>query len=208
MSTAPALGDLTWEDVIGPDTYADHGYPHAAWKRLRQEQPIAWFEPPGTPGFWAVTKRADIVWISKQPERFLNAPRLAVFVEGGTPPEDRDVRQLLNMDPPEHAAYRNVASSWFTPRAIQRRRPEVERITRELLDEMLAKPEADFVGDFAAPLTISVLADMLGVPRSDWQLLFEWTNKFAGARRSQGGRSAANGPDRMPAVWAGAARLL
>ncbi len=181
MSSATALEALGWEDVIGPDSYAEHGYPHAAWKRLRQEQPIAWFEPPGTPGFWAVTKRADIVWISKQPKRFLNAPRLAVFVEGGTPPEDRDVRQLLNMDPPEHAAYRNVASSWFTPRAIQRRRPEVERITRELLDQMLAKPEADFVGDFAAPLTISVLADMLGVPRSDWPLLFEWTNKIAGA---------------------------
>ena len=181
MSSATALEALGWEDVIGPDSYAEHGYPHAAWKRLRQEQPIAWFEPPGTPGFWAVTKRADIVWISKQPKRFLNAPRLAVFVEGGTPPEDREVRQLLNMDPPEHAAYRNVASSWFTPRAIQRRRPEVERITRELLDQMLAKPEADFVGDFAAPLTISVLADMLGVPRSDWPLLFEWTNKIAGA---------------------------
>ncbi len=179
-SSPPGLG---WEDVIGPDSYARHGYPHAAWKRLRQEQPIAWFDPPGTPGFWAVTRRADIVWISKQPQRFLNAPRLAVFVEGGTPPDPdkRVIRQLLNMDPPQHAEFRKVASGWFTPRATLRRRAEVESITRELLDELLERKEVDFVGDFAAPLTISVLADMLGVPRKDWQLLFQWTNKFAGA---------------------------
>jgi len=183
MSSRTAPPGLGWEDVIGSDTYAQHGYPHAAWKRLRQEQPIAWFDPPGTPGFWAVTKRADIVWISKQPQRFLNAPRLAVFPEGGTPPdpEKRVVRQLLNMDPPQHAAFRRVASAWFTPRAIERRREEVERLTSELLDELLERKEADFVGDFTAPLTLSVLADMLGVPRQDWELLFQWTNKFAGA---------------------------
>jgi cholest-4-en-3-one 26-monooxygenase len=183
MRNPPSSDALGWEDVIGPDTYAEGGYPHAAWKRLRRERPIAWFDPPGTPGFWAVTKRADIVWISKQPTRFLNAPRLAVFVEGGAPPdpEKRLVRQLLNMDPPQHAQYRAVASGWFTPRAIGRRREEVERITRELLDQMLEKGEADFVRDFTAPLTLSVLADMLGVPRRDWELLFQWTNRFAGA---------------------------
>jgi cholest-4-en-3-one 26-monooxygenase len=183
MSRPLAPAGVTWQDVIGPDTYAQGGYPHAAWKRLRQQQPIAWFDPPETVGFWAVTKRADIVWISKQPRRFLNAPRLAVFAEGGTPPdpEKRVVRQLLNMDPPQHAAYRKVASGWFTPRAIERRREEVERITRELLDELLEKKEGDFVGDFTAPLTLSVLADMLGVPRADWELMFQWTNRFAGA---------------------------
>ena len=183
MSRRTAPPGLSWEDVIGADTYARDGYPHAAWRRLRREQPIAWFDPPGTPGFWAVTRRADIVWISKQPRRFQNAPRLAVFPEGGTPPdpEKRVVRQLLNMDPPQHAEFRRVASGWFTPRAIQRRREEVERLTRELLDALLERGKADFVGDFTAPLTLSVLADMLGVPRKDWELLFQWTNRFAGA---------------------------
>jgi cholest-4-en-3-one 26-monooxygenase len=183
MSRKRSPADLGWEDVIGPDTYARHGYPHAAWKRLRREQPIAWFDPPGTPGFWAVTKRADIVWISKQPTLFQNAPRLAVFAEGGTPPapEARVVSQLLNMDPPQHAAFRTVASGWFTPRAMERRREEVERITRRLLGGLLERKQADFVADFTAPLTLSVLADMLGVPQEDWKLLFQWTNRFAGA---------------------------
>jgi len=172
-------------DVIGPDTFAQNGYPHAAWKRLRREAPVHWFDLPGGVGFWAVTKRADIVWISKQPTRFLNAPRLAIFEEGApVEGERRLARHLLNMDPPEHALFRKVASSWFTPRAIQRRREEVTRITRELLAEMAGdgeEREGDFVGDFAAPLTLSVLADMLGVPRKDWRLMFRWTNQIAGA---------------------------
>jgi cholest-4-en-3-one 26-monooxygenase len=184
-SAAEANGPLDSLDVIGPDTYAAHGYPHAAWKRLRRESPVHWFDLPGGVGYWAVTRRADIVAISKQPLLYRNAPRLAVFEEGGPPEGERNfVRHLLNMDPPEHATYRSAASAWFTPRAIERRRAEVERITDELLAEMAGDGEtreADFVGDLAAPLTLSVLAEMLGVPREDWRLMFDWTNQIAGS---------------------------
>jgi cholest-4-en-3-one 26-monooxygenase len=176
---------LTALDVIGPDTFARNGYPHAAWRTLRRESPIHWFDLPGGVGFWSVVRRADIVRISKQPTRFLNAPRLAIFEEGAPVEGERTfVRQLLNMDPPEHARYRQAASGWFTPRAIQRRRPEVERITRDLLAEMGGDgdwTEADFVRDLAAPLTLSVLADMLGVPREDWEDMFRWTNHIVGS---------------------------
>lgn len=59
------------------------------------------------PGFWAVVRRADIVRISKQPERFLNAPSVAVFADSPPPDPERNnrgfLRHLLNMDPPEHA---------------------------------------------------------------------------------------------------------
>jgi cholest-4-en-3-one 26-monooxygenase len=182
MADPSSLDEL---DVIGPDFYAAHGYPHEAWRRLRRESPIHWFDLPGGVGFWAVTRRADLVRISKQPERFINGPRLAIFEEGAPVEGERTfVRQLLNMDPPEHGEFRRAASSWFTPRAIERRRPEVERITRDLLDEMAgdgALREGDFVSDLAAPLTLSVLADMLGVPREDWQRMFRWTNQIAGA---------------------------
>ncbi len=170
-------------DLIDPDEYVKNGYPHAAWKRLRQESPVHWFDVPGGVGFWAVTKRRDILWLSKQPKRFLNAPRLAIFEEGA-PPAERDIRHLLVMDPPEHPKYRATASSWFTPRAIRSRHAEVERITRELLDEMAGDGntrEGDFVHDLSAPLTLAVLADMLGVPREDWRLMFHWTNAIAGS---------------------------
>jgi cholest-4-en-3-one 26-monooxygenase len=172
-------------DVIGPESYMRDGYPHAAWKRLRKESPIHWFDVPGGVGFWAVTRREDIVWISKQPTRFINGPRLAIF-EGGAPVEGERtfVRQLLNMDPPDHAQYRGTASGWFTPRSIQRRGGEVQRIARELLNEMAGDGEVregDFVRDLAVPLTLGVLADMLGVPQADWPKMFEWTNRVAGS---------------------------
>jgi len=186
MSPPPLPSTL---DVIGPDTFAQHGYPHAAWKRLRREAPVHWFDLPGGVGFWAVTRREDVVWISKQPARFRNAPRLAIFEQGAPVEGERKLaRHLLNMDPPEHAAYRGAASGWFTPRAIQRRQPEVERIARDLLDEMAGdggEREGDFVADLTAPLTLHVLADMLGVPRADWRLMFRWTNQIAGASDSE-----------------------
>jgi len=172
---------LTFEDVLGPDTFAEQGYPFDAWRRLRREAPIAWFDVPDGVGFWAVTRRADIVQISKQPRLFRNGPRLAVF-PGGAPVDEneREIRHLLNMDPPEHGATRALASPFFTPRAVQRRRPEVERIARDLIDAMAERGEGDFVAEFTAPLTLSVLADMLGVPREDWQTLFRWTNQIVG----------------------------
>ncbi|MEO1934079.1 MAG: cytochrome P450, partial [Myxococcales bacterium] len=155
------------------------------WKRLRKESPIHWFDVPGGVGFWAVTRRADLVRISKQPDLFQNGPRLAVFEEGAPVEGERKfVRQLLNMDPPEHSEYRGTASSWFTPRAIARKSDEVRRIARDLLSEMAGdgkEREGDFVRDLAVPLTLGVLADMLGVPREDWPKMFEWTNRVAGS---------------------------
>src|SRR5690606_13571170 len=162
-------------EVIGPDTFARDGYPHAAWARLRREAPIHWFDLPGGVGFWAVTKREDIVRISSRPELFRNAPRLAIFEEGAPVEGERTLaRHLLNMDPPEHAAYRRVASHWFTPRAIRRRQPEVERIARDLLAAMAGdggERSADFVADLAAPLPRPVLAAMPGLPRADRPLM-------------------------------------
>ncbi len=186
-------------DIIGPDTYAQNGYPHEAWKLLRREAPIFYWERGVQNPFYAVTKHEDIIRISKQPKLFRNGPRMAVLIggdpeqTGGLPPEaagegavpegePRLIRQLLNMDPPEHGKYRRVASAWFTPRSIRRLEPEVERITRELLDELAERDgEADFVDAVTAPLTLSVLADMLGVPREGWRQMFRWTNQIAGS---------------------------
>ncbi len=180
MSAPLSLASI---DIIGPDSYAADGYPHEAWKLLRREAPVYyWDRAVGCKAFWAITKHADVVAISKRPRLFRNGPRLAVFPEG-PPPEEQSERlhQLLNMDPPEHGRYRRVSSSWFTPRAIERRRPAIEEISKQLLDQLASRGEADFVADFAAPLTLSVLADMLGVPRDDWRLMFEWTNQIAGS---------------------------
>jgi cytochrome P450 len=164
-------------DVATPTHYERNGYPHAEWTWLRRNAPVFWYERPNVEPFWAITKHADIVEISKQPTLFLNAPRLAVFTNDIPPPPEGEVRHLLNMDPPDHARYRRLASHWFTPRAMHGMDEKVARVTREVLDDAAAMTSGDFVREISARITIAVIAEMLGVPRKDWELLFRWTNE-------------------------------
>ncbi len=165
-------------DVATPEHYERRGYPHAEWAWMRRHDPVFRYERANVEPFWAITKHADIIAIGKQPHRFLNAPRLAVFTNDVPPPPEGSARHLLNMDPPDHARYRRVASGWFTPRAVRAMDDKVARITREVLDAAAGKETGDFVRDVSAPITIAVIAEMLGVPRSDWELLFRWTNEI------------------------------
>jgi cholest-4-en-3-one 26-monooxygenase len=165
-------------DLITPEHYERNGYPHAEWTWLRRHDPVFWYERDNVDPFWAITKHADIIAIGKQPEIFLNAPRLAVFTRDLPPPEEGQARHLLNMDPPDHGRYRRVTSAWFTPRAIRAMDAKVERVTREVLDAAAEKELGDFVRDVSAKITIAVIAEMLGVPRCDWDLLFRWTNEI------------------------------
>ena len=164
-------------DVASPEHYERNGYPHPEWTWLREHAPVFWYERDNVEPFWVITKHADIVEISKQPELFLNAPRLAVFTKDLPPPPEGTVRHLLNMDPPDHARHRRLASSWFTPRAIRGMDDKVARVTREVLDAASTVESGDFVAAISARITIAVIAEMLGVPRSDWELLFRWTNE-------------------------------
>jgi len=175
-----AKGDLSLDtlDIATADHYERNGYPHREWAYLRKHAPLYWYERENVEPFWAVTKYADIVELGKQPDRFLNAPRLAVFTLDVELPPENTARHLLNMDPPEHAHYRNVASKRFTPRAVQGWEPKVRRITREVIDAAGRSESIDFVRDVSAKITIAVIAEMLGVPRADWELLFRWTNEI------------------------------
>jgi cytochrome P450 len=165
-------------DVASPAHYERHGYPYREWAYLRRVAPVFWYERENVEPFWAIAKHADIVELGKQPELFLNAPRLAVFTLDLPPPPEGTTRHLLTMDPPDHAKYRNVTSKRFTPRAVRTWEPEVRRITRDVIDDAGRSERVDFVRDVTARITIAVIAEMLGVPRSDWELLFRWTNEI------------------------------
>jgi len=172
-------------DIISPDHYQKNGYPHAEWAYLRKHAPVFHVERRGIDPFWAITKAADIIEISKQPRLWLNGPRLAVFKleEGEKPlaPEAYPLKHLLNMDPPQHGNYRALLSRNFTPRAVRALEPEMERITREVLDELMDREQCDFVTDISSRVPVAVIAELLGVPRSDWPTLFRWTNEVIGS---------------------------
>ena len=172
--------DVDVLDLVDPERYAREGYPHDAWTRLRAEEPVAYFEAPGLEPFWAITKHADVLEISKQPERFASAPGIMLRPAGVVfPPSE----MIVMLDPPEHGPMRRVANGRFTPRAVRGQRDDIERIATEILDEAApagAAGELDFVERIAAPFPLAVIAWILGVPSDDWALMFRWTNEVIG----------------------------
>ena len=170
-------------NIIHPDDYASHGYPHDIWTRMRAEDPLSWYEhDAGGIPFWAVTKHADIVTIGKRPDIFESGPRLTIRHL----PEEPDIipPTLIALDPPKHGIHRQLISKRFTPRYLKRMHADIEQIGKEIVDKLIEQSdegECDFVKEVSAPLPIAVIAWMLGVPREDWELLYDWTNRTIGA---------------------------
>jgi len=180
MAEAAAIGE---RNIIHPDEYAAHGYPHDVWTHLRANDPVFYWEATDGIPFWAITKHADIMRIGRQPETFLNGPRLVIQHEPEQP-SDEFPPTLIQLEPPKHRVYRQLVSRRFTPRYLKRMHADIERIGKEIVDELVQESdegECDFVQRVSAPLPIAVIAWMLGVPREDWNLLFDWTNRTIGA---------------------------
>jgi cytochrome P450 len=174
-------------DVITAKLYGEHGYPHAAWRRLRRESPLTKLAPAGYKPFWAVTKHADIIEVSKQPKRFRSAGRFILFPEmdgtGGSLEEAPPLRMLVNMDPPEHRDYRRLVSAFFTPRAVQRLEARLEEITTEIFDQLAGDGgwrELDFVREVAALQPLRMITEMLGIPREREEWVLKITNQNFG----------------------------
>lgn len=167
-------------DIINPDLYVQRGYPHKEWALLRREAPVFRYERPDVVPFWAVTRHADIITVSRDPGLFRSTKYLFVTVDQEGAPDDDAVilRQLLNMNPPEHGAYRKVVNARFTPRAVQKLAAQVEEVTAEVLDSLAGREECDFVTEVSAKLPLAVIAEMFGIPRSDWSLMFRLSNSM------------------------------
>jgi cytochrome P450 len=102
----------------------------------------------------------------------LACPESAVLYEMARVPD-----LFLNMDPPEHTRIRRLVAQAFSMRAVDRRRPAVQRIADALVDAMLAQgPPVDFVTAFAEPLPALVASELLGVPAEDREELRKWVD--------------------------------
>ena len=176
---------LTGEaSLVHPDDYADRGYPHDVWTRLRREDPVHWYDRTEGPPFWAITRHADIVEVSKRPDVFWNGPLLVIPHLPGQQDDPRFPPTLIQLDPPKHGQYRQLVSKRFTPRYLRTMHADIERIGKEIVDKLAVdggRGECDFVNEVSKPLPIAVIAWMLGVPREDWEKLFDWTNRTIGA---------------------------
>ncbi|WP_216693557.1 cytochrome P450 [Dietzia psychralcaliphila] len=156
----------------------------AVFADLRENHPQV-FVPVGaagsspTKGFYALTRHADILEVSRRPEDFSSGEGTQIFDQ---PQKLREYRgSIIDMDNPEHARMRKIVSRGFTTRALEGLRDEVEATVREILDEMPASGECDFVNDFAALLPLRIIDNMLGIPREHEDFILEATNTILGA---------------------------
>ncbi|MEZ5135612.1 MAG: cytochrome P450 [Acidimicrobiales bacterium] len=178
-------------DVITAASYAEHGYPHDAWARLRAEDPVHRFAPEGYRPFWAITTAADITEVSRQPERFKSAGRFILIpdppgFDPGAFDDNPPLRMLVNQDPPEHRDFRKLVSSWFTPRAIAQLEARLDDITAVLWDQLAERADgdgwvrADFVRDVAARQPLRMITEILGIPDEREEFVLRITNQNFG----------------------------
>jgi len=171
-------------ELLDPDQYVVHGYPHDTWRRLRAEAPVFHIERSDGIPYWAVTRAADIVAASKQPELFKSGEPLTLDFTDSDAETMAFPPTLIQMNPPQHGAYRQIVSRRFTPSALRRMHGDVDAIARSILDDVATDGETaeiDFVERVAAPLPIAVIGWLLGIPRPDWPRLYDWTNRVIGA---------------------------
>ncbi len=170
-------------DLVNPDTYQRSGPPHEQFAWLREHEPVFWHDggQPGWPGFWAVTRHADVAHVSRHPEVFSSARRLCLF---GETPEERIRFQrlmMLNMDPPQHTRQRAFVNRGFTPRMIGRLEEHITGICESLLDDVQGKGAVDFVTEVAAPLPLWVICELVGAPVEDRDQIYELSNQLVGS---------------------------
>jgi cytochrome P450 len=141
---------------------------------LRAERPVSWHAPvedslmsdPDDPGYWAVTRRADIVAVSRDNDVFLSG-RGVIFEN--VPVELLEASQsFLAMDPPRHTKLRKLVSAAFTPRQVRRIEDSIKSNAKTIVEELRAAGSgADFVDHCAKQLPIRTLSDMVGIPASE-----------------------------------------
>ena len=175
-------------DFTDPDTILE-GIPHDAHALARQTSPVHWVEQPpsardgmeGGTGYWAVSRHADILAVSKNSKNFSSAENSAIirFPEGMLREMIEFQRvMLLNQDPPEHSSTRQIISRGFTPRAIAALDDIMTERANRIVADALAKGNVDFVTEVAAELPLQAIADLLGVPQEDRKKLFDWSNQM------------------------------
>ncbi|MER7825572.1 cytochrome P450 [Streptomyces sp. NPDC096097] len=193
-------------DVFDPRIYAS-GIPHERYRLLRERHPVAWqAEPkiqgwPAGPGFWAVTRHADVV-------RVLRDHRTYSSWLGATQIRDPDPadlpflrRTMLNQDPPEHGRLRRLVSRAFTPARVDAFAGRVRERARTLLAAARRDAEdgaVDLVGAVTDEYALLNLTDLLGVPAADRALLLEWTVRIIGYQDPDDAPAPLLGPDGTP----------
>ena len=167
-------------DLYGPEFRAD---PACVFAQMREQDPV--LRQPGLDGetpIWFITRHDDVAAVLLDDERFVRDPRLAMTPEQVEatrmmpPGMEMIENHMLNRDGDDHRRLRRLVTKAFTPKRVEQLRPRIQAIADELLDAVEPHGEMDLSADYAFPLPITVIAELLGVPAADHDRFKEWSD--------------------------------
>ena len=154
-------------DLMNPMTHSK-SLPFESFATLREQCPVSYQSGAAEFGgdFWAITKREDLDFISKNPDKFSSSVNLAHPQPGGSDPESMEImRQLIiNMDPPRHINYRRVVRNAFTGKAVDALEPLMREFARDIIDKVAARGECEFVSEVSAEMPLLVICALMEMP--------------------------------------------
>jgi cytochrome P450 len=151
---------------MDPEFVAD---PYPTYHRLRAEDPVHRHPL----GFWVLTRYDDVVAVLRD-ARFVKEPIAAVVAARLGLATPAVPLSMLERDPPDHTRLRGLVSKAFTPRVVEALRPHIQQIVDTLLDRIEGTHAMDLIDDFAYPLPVVVICELLGVPVEDRDRFKGW----------------------------------
>ena len=180
MSNAPTESsaiDLAKIDLTDDDLYRN-GFPHEVFNTLRREAPVFWqpMEPSkisSDSGFWVLSRHEDVQAANRDTELFC-------AIDGPSVSSGAEMRgqMLVSMDGKSHMRQRKIISSGFTPRMVGRLEEQARVWAVKIVEDALARGSCEFVQDVAYQLPMHMIADIVGIPVDDRDVLFQITQDF------------------------------
>ncbi len=160
-------------DLNDAQSFAN-GIPQGAFSEMRGRPGLTWSDASdsGGRGFWAVTRHAELVTVSRDTGTYSSAVGHIQIYD--IDPDALDARaSMIDMDPPMHTRLRRLVSSAFTPRHVQSYRTSIRARVIGVLDRLEANGGDEWVSAVAAPIPIGVICDLMGVPEADHAYMIE-----------------------------------
>jgi cholest-4-en-3-one 26-monooxygenase len=168
-------------DAISNEAYRS-GPPHDLYQLMRREAPIVkhrGIDPGSPPWFWAISRHADVVEVSRKFQTYSSARKGALVNQDR--PDLEIARMMIDTDPPEHTRLRNLVNRGFTPKMMRLLEDHFHEVAARLIDDALAAGDVEFVGSVASELPLVAIAELLGIPYEDRLKVFDWSNRMIGA---------------------------
>ncbi|MFI7236912.1 cytochrome P450 [Streptomyces cyaneofuscatus] len=163
---------------LADEDFATRSDAEDVWARLRRERPVHWNTRPDGSGFWAVTRHQDAARVLKDARTFVSERGMRLDHNPAATAAAAG-KLMIVTDAPRHAKIRRVVNSAFTPRMAARLEQNMRVTIREELAAVRDGERCEFT-DVASVLPLSVICDMLGVPKADWPFMLRSTRTAFG----------------------------